>query len=152
MKSAKFREAERVTPEIGSMENYNEQEEESYSSLGFRDDVLIEGEESDFGFELEDNTASEDQEEEWTPDEQFRLLYVYFKDMAVESLLTAKEEIEVSAQIKNCESKTKELTSHIQKLSKRKDSFSGKKKSRTISEKELAKRIESLMAFVKVYS
>jgi RNA polymerase primary sigma factor len=134
------------------MENYNEQEEESYSSLGFRDDVLIEGEEADFGFELEDNTASEDQEEEWTPDEQFRLLYVYFKDMAVESLLTAKEEIEVSAQIKNCESKTKELTSHIQKLSKRKDSFSGKKKSRTISEKELAKRIESLMAFVKVYS
>ena len=51
MKSAKFREAERVTPEIGSMENYNEQEEESYSSLGFRDDVLIEGEEADFGFE-----------------------------------------------------------------------------------------------------
>lgn len=152
MKSAKFREAERVTPEIGSMENYNEQEEESYSSLGFRDDVLVEGEESDFGFEIEDNTASEDQEEEWTPDEQFRLLYVYFKDMAVESLLTAKEEIEVSAQIKNCESKTKELTSHIQKLSRRKDSFSGKKKSRTISEKELAKRIESLMAFVKVYS
>jgi RNA polymerase primary sigma factor len=152
MKSAKFREAERVTPEIGSMENYNEQEEESYSSLGFRDDVLIEGEESDFGFEIEDNTASEDQEEEWTPDEQFRLLYVYFKDMAVESLLTAKEEIEVSAQIKNCESKTKELTSHIQKLSRRKDNFTGKKKSRTISEKELAKRIESLMAFVKVYS
>lgn len=152
MKSAKFREAERVTPEIGSMENYNEQEEESYSSLGFRDDVLTEGEESDFGFEIEDNTASEDQEEEWTPDEQFRLLYVYFKDMAVESLLTAKEEIEVSAQIKNCESKTKELTSHIQKLSRKKDSFSGKKKSGAISEKELAKRIESLMAFVKVYS
>ncbi|HKQ32674.1 MAG TPA: sigma-70 family RNA polymerase sigma factor [Thermodesulfobacteriota bacterium] len=134
------------------MENFNEQEEESYSSLGFSDDVLIEGEESDFGFEIEDNTASEDQEEEWTPDEQFRLLYVYFKDMAVESLLTAKEEIEVSAQIKNCESKTKELTSHIQKLSRKKDSFTGKKKSRTISEKELAKRIESLMAFVKVYS
>ena len=152
MKSAKFREAERVTPEIGSMENYNEQEEESYSSLGFRDDVLIEGEEADFGFEIEDNTASEDQEEEWTPDEQFRLLYVYFKDMAVESLLTAKEEIEVSAQIKNCESKTKELTSHIQKLSKKKDSVSGKKKSGTITEKELTKRIESLMAFVKVYS
>lgn len=154
MKSAKFREAERVTPEIGSMENYNEQEEESYSSLGFRDDVMIEGEEADFGFEIEDNTASEDQEEEWTPDEQFRLLYVYFKDMAVESLLTAKEEIEVSAQIKNCESKTKELTSHIQKLSKKKDSFSGKKKSgnTAITEKELAKRIDSLMAFVKVYS
>ena len=153
MKSAKFREAERVATEIGGMENYSEQEEESYSSLGFRDDVLSEGEESDFGFEIEDNTASDEPEEEWTPDEQFRLLYVYFKDMAVESLLTAKEEIEVSAQIKNCETKTKELTSHIQKLSKKRENITGKKKSGTaVSEKELAKRIESLMAFVKVYS
>ncbi|OGE25247.1 MAG: hypothetical protein A3J42_02875 [Candidatus Dadabacteria bacterium RIFCSPHIGHO2_12_FULL_53_21] len=154
MKSAKFRDVERVAPEMETMENYNEQDEESYSSLGFRDDVSIEGEESDFGFEIEDNTVAEDQEEEWTPDEQFRLLYVYFKDMAVESLLTAKEEIEVSAQIKKCEFKSRELTSHIQKLSKKRESFTGKKKivNTAITEKVLTKRIESLMAFVKVYS
>jgi RNA polymerase primary sigma factor len=155
MKSAKFRDVERVTPEMETMGNYNEQDEESYSPLGFRDDVMIEGEESDFGFEIEDNTASEDHEEaEWTPDEQFRLLYVYFKDMAVESLLTAKEEIEVSAQIKKCEFKSRELTSHIQKLSKKRESFTGKKKvvNTAITEKVLTKRIESLMAFVKVYS
>jgi RNA polymerase primary sigma factor len=155
MKSAKFRDVERVAPEMETMENYNEQDDESYSSLGFRDDVSIEGEESDFGFEIEDNTASEDHEEaEWTPDEQFRLLYVYFKDMAVESLLTAKEEIEVSAQIKKCEFKSRELTSHIQKLSKKRESFTGKKKvvNTAITEKVLTKRIESLLAFVKVYS
>jgi len=154
MKSAKFRDVGRVAPEMETMENYNEQDEESYSSLGFRDDVSIEGEESDFGFEIEDNTVAEDQEEEWTPDEQFRLLYVYFKDMAVESLLTAKEEIEVSAQIKKCEFKSRELTSHIQKLSKKRESFTGKKKivNTAITEKVLTKRIESLMAFVKVYS
>ena len=154
MKSAKFRDVERVTPEMETMGNYNEQDEESYSSLGFRDDVMIEGEESDFGFEIEDNAAAEEPEEEWTPDEQFRLLYVYFKDMAVESLLTAKEEIEVSAQIKKCEFKSRELTSHIQKLSKKRESFTGKKKivNTAITEKVLTKRIESLMAFVKVYS
>ncbi len=154
MKSAKFRDAERVAPEMETMENYNEQDEESYSSLGFRDDVSIEGEESDFGYEIEDNTVAEDQEEEWTPDEQFRLLYVYFKDMAVESLLTAKEEIEVSAQIKKCEFKSRELTSNIQKLSKKRESFTEKKKvvNTAITKKELTKRIESLMAFVKVYS
>lgn len=154
MKSAKFREVEHVAPEIESMENYNEQDDESFSSLGFRDDVVIEDEESDFGFELEDNTTVEDQEEEWTPDEQFRLLYVYFKDMAVESLLTAKEEIEVSAQIKKCESKSIELTSHIHKLSKKKDAVSVKKKisNDTIDANQLTKRIESLMAFVRVYS
>jgi RNA polymerase primary sigma factor len=154
MKPAKFRDVERVAPEMETMENYNEQDEESYSSLGFRDDVSIEGEESDFGFEIEDNTASDDREEEWTPDEQFRLLYVYFKDMAVESLLTAKEEIEVSAQIKKCEFKSRELTSHIQKLSKKRESFTGKKRvvNTAITEKVLTKRIDSLMAFVKVYS
>ena len=74
--------------------------------------------------------------------------------MAVESLLTAKEEIEVSAQIKKCEFKSRELTSHIQKLSKKRESFTGKKKvvNTAITEKVLTKRIESLMAFVKVYS
>ncbi len=155
MKSAKFREVEHAAPEIEAIENYNDQEEESFSSLGFRDDAIIESEESDFGFELEDNTVVEDQEpEEWTPDEQFRLLYVYFKDMAVESLLTAKEEIEVSAQIKKCESKSRELTFNIQKLSKKKEAFTVRKTNGkpVITEKDLTKRIESLLAFVKVYS
>jgi RNA polymerase primary sigma factor len=154
MKAAKYREVEHVATEIESMETYDEQDDESFSSLSFRDDVVIESEESDFGFELEDNASSEDQEEEWIPDEQFRLLYVYFKDMAVESLLTAKEEIEVSAQIKKCESKTRELASHIHKLSKKKDAVSGRKNrvNGAIEAKKLAKRIDSLMAFVKVYS
>src|SRR5690606_32406185 len=103
MKSAKFREVDHGASEMDNMSDFNEQEEESYSSLGFGDNDLIESEESDFSFEVEDDSAEDDQQEEWTPDEQFRLLYVYFKDMAVESLLTAKEEIEVSAQIKKCE-------------------------------------------------
>jgi hypothetical protein len=93
---------------MDNMSDFNEQEEESYASLGFGDNDLMEGEESDFSFEVEENSTVEDQEDEWTPDEQFRLLYVYFKDMAVESLLTAKEEIEVSAQIKKCEPKPTE--------------------------------------------
>ncbi len=36
-----------------------------------------------------------------TPDEQLRLLYVYFKDMSVEPLFTAQEEVEISAKLKN---------------------------------------------------
>lgn len=153
MKSAKFREVEHSSSEINEMDNFNAQNDDSYSSLGFGDDITTEGEESDFGFRLEDNT-DEDKQEEWTPDEQFRLLYVYFKDMAVESLLTAKEEIEVSAQIKKCEAKSREFTSAIEKLVKNKDKFVTAKKNggAQITEKDLTKRIDSLMAFIKVYT
>lgn len=153
MKSAKFREVEHGASEMDNMSDFNEQEEESYASLGFGDNDLMEGEESDFSFEVEENSTVEDQEDEWTPDEQFRLLYVYFKDMAVESLLTAKEEIEVSAQIKKCEAKTKELAINIEKLHKKRTALTSKKPARgAVDENDLTKRIESLMAFVKVYS
>lgn len=154
MKAAKFREVEHAASEMDGMESFQEQEEESYSSLGFRDDDLIEENgESDFSFDIEE-TSPVEEEEEWTPDEQFRLLYVYFKDMAVESLLTAKEEVEVSAQIKKCEAKTRELSLNIEKLAKRKNNPALKKTGRNhnVGEKELTKRIESLMAFVKVFS
>ncbi len=154
MKSAKFREVDHVSSNVDDMKSFNEQDDDSYSTLGFGDDVDIEGDESDFGFKLEDDTEDEDQQEEWTPDEQFRLLYVYFKDMAVESLLTAKEEIEVSAQIKKCEAKSREFTSAIEKLAKNKDKFVTNKKSGSaaLTERDLTKRIDSLMAFVKVYT
>ncbi|MCC6713147.1 MAG: sigma-70 family RNA polymerase sigma factor [Candidatus Dadabacteria bacterium] len=152
MKSAKFREVDHVASEMDNMSDFNEQEEESYSSLGFGDNDL-ESEESDFSFEVEDTSAEDDHEEEWTPDEQFRLLYVYFKDMAVESLLTAKEEIEVSAQIKKCEAKAKELTLNIEKLAKKRSAISAGKPARgAVDENELTKRIESFMAFIKVFS
>jgi len=64
--------------------------------------------------ETEENFNSPDEEElkprgkvkekdKWIPDEQLRLLYVYFKDMAVEPLFAAKQEVEISARIKMCE-------------------------------------------------
>ncbi len=52
--------------------------------------------------------ASESETPKFTPDEEFRLLQVYFKEMGTEPLLTPKEEIEVSAKIKRCESKALE--------------------------------------------
>ena len=158
MKTAKFREAEQQVPtEIGGLEEFNQEEDQAYQSIDIADTVMNE-DQPEFSVEIEENnnTAVESQEEDkWTPDEQFRLLYVYFKDMAVESLLTAKEEVEVSAQIKKCEAKAIELTINIDKLRKKKDSLikrqSTTSKSRVTS-KELEKRIQSLSAFVRVFS
>jgi RNA polymerase primary sigma factor len=58
--------------------------------------------------DTEKNETSGETKEQWTPDEEFRLLQVYFKEMGTEPLLTPKEEIEVSAKIKRCEQKAAE--------------------------------------------
>lgn len=85
----------------------------------------------------------EEEEDEWVPDEQLRLLYVYFKDMAVEPLFTAKQEVEISAKIKKCELKAKQFAVTINKLSAMKSRI---RKNKT-KEKQIIKRIESLSAF-----
>ena len=157
MKVAKYREVEQQVPtEIEGLGEFNQEEDQTFPSIGIGNDGMAE-DEPEFSFEIEDSpVVVENQEEDkWTPDEQFRLLYVYFKDMAVESLLTAKEEVEVSAQIKKCEAKAIELTINVDKLQKKKESLL-KRQAKTIksrlSEKDLTKRIESLSAFVRVFS
>lgn len=156
MKTAKFIETEQQVPnEIEGLEEFNQEDDQQYPSINIGDNAMTE-DEPEFSFEIEDNSPTEQKKEDkWTPDEQFRLLYVYFKDMAVESLLTAKEEVEVSAQIKKCEAKAIELTINADKLRKKRESLL-KRETKTgrnrISEKELTKRIECFNAFIKVFS
>lgn len=156
MKAAKFREVEQKAPnEIEGLENYNQEEDETYPVINVGDNGMSE-DEPEFSFEIEDSQPVETQEEDkWTPDEQFRLLYVYFKDMAVESLLTAKEEVEVSAQIKKCEAKAIELTINIDKLKKKQGTLLKKQTDTENSyptKADLAKRIQSMTAFIRVFS
>lgn len=56
------------------------------------------------------------EKDKWIPDEQLRLLYVYFKDMAVEPLFAAKQEVEISARIKMCEQRIERIPKGIAKL------------------------------------
>lgn len=157
MKSAKYREVQPASSGVEALESFEPQGGEAYSSLGMSSDAMIENDDTGFSFEIEDSTAIETREEvEWKPDEQFRLLYVYFKDMAIESLLTAKEEVEVSARIKQCEAKSLELTINVDRLNKKRVSLikrnkNGNVKNR-ISEKDLTKRIDSLSVFIGVFS
>lgn len=65
----------------------------------------------------EENTEQEGKQ--FTPDEEFRLLQVYFKEMGMEPLLTPKEEIEVSAKIKRCEAKAAEMRIVLESLFQR---------------------------------
>lgn len=90
-----------------------------------------------------------------TPDEQLRLLYVYFKDMSVEPLFTAQEEVEISAKIKKCESMSRELGVLINKLNGKnlKANSNGHKNGRYgLSKLTIQKRIKSLNGFIKAYT
>ena len=66
--------------------------------------------------EPEKKESSEQEKKQWNPDEEFRLLQVYFKEMGAEPLLTPKEEIEVSAKIKRCEARAIEMRYELESL------------------------------------
>ena len=71
---------------------------------------------------LKENISKEDNSDKdkpkFTPDEEFRLLQAYFKEMGTEPLLTPKEEIEVSAKIKRCEIKAAQAKIFIESIFK----------------------------------
>lgn len=106
------------------------------------EDGLIEVDESSI-----EAAKIEEEEDEWVPDEQLRLLYVYFKDMAVEPLFTAKQEVEISAKIKKCEAKARELNSFVTQLTAMKSRI----RKNPSKLKILNKRIDCLSAFTKVF-
>lgn len=97
--------------------------------------------------ELTTSSKEEEEEDKWVPDEQLRLLYVYFKDMAVEPLFTAKQEVEISAKIKKCEAKSKDILKVVGKLG---DMRTGLRKN-SLKAKTIDKRTVSLNAFSRVY-
>jgi hypothetical protein len=80
--------------------------------------VLVELSESEIEMKEEDpeDEPSEESGKQFTPDEEFRLLQVYFKEMGMEPLLTPKEEIEVSAKIKRCEARAAEMRNLLESV------------------------------------
>jgi len=86
-------------------------EEEVFIPIDIEDKIISEIAESEFDLQLESgrNEIAEEKEKHWSPDEEFRLLQVYFKEMGTEPLLTAREEVEVSAKIKKCEARAREV-------------------------------------------
>jgi RNA polymerase primary sigma factor len=152
--STKFSEFEHSANVVDNLDAYLENEDDSFSPLEF-DDFLLEVDEKEVEFDIEEPESAEikkSEQEEWIPDEQFRLLYVYFKDMAIEPLLSSKEEIEVSAKIKKCESKVKELRSNIERFLKTEKSKSKRNGHKNGKNDLISRRLDRLYAFMRVYS
>ncbi|MGH7808389.1 MAG: sigma-70 family RNA polymerase sigma factor [Thermodesulfobacteriota bacterium] len=152
----KYTEFEGSAPR-NEIEDFIQKDEDGFSKLSIKDNLMLDIEEPEFGdFGLVETESTEEQqeEEEWTPDEHFRLLYVYFKNMAVESLLTPREEIEVSAKIKKCEAKAREIRLLLDSSVNGNGKENKPKKNGHSNgiQKEILKRIERLNAFGKAYS
>ncbi|MCI0454345.1 MAG: sigma-70 family RNA polymerase sigma factor [Candidatus Dadabacteria bacterium] len=126
-------------------------EEEPFTPYEVENGFLIDEVETGTQSESEDSEHTDDRESEENqsdPDEQLRLLYSYFRDLSTESLLTSKEEIEISAKIKKCEVRAKEMEILLAKLSKK---GAGKPK-RNGRGKKLTEQINKLNASTKAYS
>jgi RNA polymerase sigma factor (sigma-70 family) len=125
-------------------------ETDDVSSLKFKE-AYVQDDESENHFQSRKTKTKADE----TPDEQLRLLYVYFKDMSVEPLFTAQEEVEISAKIKKCEAMSRELELVINKLNgkilkvKSKVHQNGHNGPNKLT---IEKRIKSLNAFIKAYT
>jgi RNA polymerase primary sigma factor len=152
--NTKLSEYEHAATVVDDLDAFIEDEDDSFSPLEF-DNFMLDVDEKEFEFDVEEPESTEikkSEQEEWIPDEQLRLLYVYFRDMAVEPLLSSKEEIEVSAKIKKCEVKVKELRSNIERLLKRKNSRSKSHGNKNGRDEVISRRLDRLYAFTRVYS
>jgi len=67
-------------------------------------------------------TPSENENYKWTKFEEERVLYVYFKDLVHESLLTGDQEKEIAAQIKECNNRITKINKELEKLPNSKNS------------------------------
>lgn len=72
----------------------------------------------DSEFDSEAMESEGDEEEERIADEEFRMIHAYYKDMVSEARLTSQEEIEISSEIKKCESRSEEVKALLDKPSR----------------------------------
>ncbi|HWP93638.1 MAG TPA: RNA polymerase sigma factor RpoD/SigA [Thermodesulfobacteriota bacterium] len=125
-------------------------EEGSYFPLDVEDNPVVDEERG--GLVEEQAHRVEGEDEQYVPDESFRLLNAYFKDMAVEPLFNSKKEIEISAKIKKCEAKAREISSLLEKLSEMDTGKRGGRPGRNGRGKYPLKRVERLNALMRAYT
>ena len=126
-------------------QEYNEQQPSGDSDLD--DKALLE----EYQKTTLRNVGAKSKKKDWVPDEQYRLLYVYFKDMSLEPLLKSKQEVEVSAKIKKSEliaSNFKQMLDDVES-----SSISAVQKRKLVSLKGGKKRrVAEVEGYIKAYT
>jgi len=134
---------------------FDQDAEENFASFDLDGPSILDDlEQNNSDFESGDpefkNDREGDEEEQWFRHEHYRILNLFFKELAHESLLTAEAEREISARMKNYESKAEEIRELLDKLS---DRVNGKKHGhRKRSGESLIRRTERLNFLMNAYS
>ena len=137
---------------VNELGEFIQDNEEAFVPLEIEDDLILDMIKSGAELEPRELESTEDEGKRWVQHEQFRLLYVYFKDMSSESLLTPKEEVEISAKIKKCEAMAKKTKALIDKLSKVRETKNKRNRHKNGNGKSISKGAERLSGFIKAYS
>ena len=146
----KDREPEGINSEVDEFEIFNYEEQDS-EYMYIEDNSSLD-EESELELEDEGLTDKEEAGSLTQQEEQLRLLSVYFRDMAGESLFTKEMEIETSANIKKCESKAREIRRLLDKISQRENGQNEKSGYQRDKKRVLVlKRTDKLSALMKAY-
>ena len=95
--------------------------------------------------------AGKAKKKDWVPDEQYRLLYVYFKDMSLEPLLKSKQEVEVSAKIKKSELHALNYTELLEQVHSSKITATQKKKLLSLKGGQ-KRRVAEVEGYIRAYT
>jgi RNA polymerase sigma factor (sigma-70 family) len=92
-------------------------DDKEFEAFVIDDELVSNVDETEFNADLQ-NVEKEDKKTDkknkhWKPDEEFRLLQVYFREMGIESLLSTKQEVEISAKIKLCERRALQIKDYL---------------------------------------
>ena len=112
---------EKTNFNIKSSNKYKSSAEDKDSEeFVINDELVSKVSETEFSSDLEkvekEDKKTEKKNNHWKPDEEFRLLQVYFREMGTESLLSPKQEVEISAKIKLCEKTALRVKDYLEAL------------------------------------
>ena len=95
-------------------------EDKDFEEIVINDELVSKVNETEFSSDLEkvekEDKKTEKKNNHWKPDEEFRLLQVYFREMGIESLLSPKQEVEISAKIKLSENTALRVKDYLETL------------------------------------
>jgi len=101
--------------------------------------------------ESEDAQSEENGEKQAFNSEEYRFLYTYFKELARESLLTPREEVEISIKIKKYQAKVNEIRTLRDKLLREKDGNDRGNENHNGKQEDSSKQIRRLNSLLKTY-
>lgn len=96
--------------------------------------------------------SAENDKEQLVPDQEFRLLYIYFKELRTESLLTPKEEVEISARIRKYDARAREIKAVLDGFSKGRTRKSKRVSDQNSNRGALSRRVQRLKTLMNAYS